>query len=133
MSPVIIPTEGYSMPSKLKSLVQAQKPDIRINFDSKQKTYTTLDRIEGTVTVVPQVDTPFDAIDIEFVGTSRTYVERLTTAAAAASGRSEAFHQFLKLQQPGLPQLYPEDLVLRAGKIYALIVSFDQSAVPPKS
>lgn len=105
------------MPSKLRSLVQAQKPDIKISFSSPQKTYTTLDRIEGTVTVVPQVDTNFDSIDIEFVGTSRTYVERLTTAAAA-SGRSEAFHQFLKLQQPGLQQLYPEDLVLRAGKIY---------------
>jgi hypothetical protein len=105
------------MPSKFKHFVQAQKPEIKINFTSKQKTYTTLDRIEGTVTVVPQVDTIFDAIDIEFVGTSRTYVERLTTAAAT-SGRSEAFHQFLKLQQPGLQQLYPEDLILRAGKIY---------------
>ena len=117
MSPSIIPADGYTMPSKLKSLVQAPKPDIKINLLSKQKTYTTLDRIEGTVIVVPQIDTNFDSIDIEFVGTSRTYVERLTTAAAA-SGRSEAFHQFLKLQQPGLHQLYPEDLVLQAGKIY---------------
>ncbi|KAK5171189.1 uncharacterized protein LTR77_004333 [Saxophila tyrrhenica] len=109
--------DGHTMPSKLRNLVQAQKPDIKINFSTKKKTYTTLDRIEGSVTVVPQVDTNFDSIDIEFIGTSRTYVERLTTAAAA-SGRSEAFHQFLKLQQPGLHQLYPEDLVLRAGKIY---------------
>ncbi len=105
------------MPSKLRNLVQVPKPEIKINFTTKKKTFTTLDRIEGIVTVVPQVDTNFDSIDIEFVGTSRTYVERLTTAAVS-SGRSEAFHQFLKLQMPGLYQLYPEDLVLRAGKIY---------------
>ena len=105
------------MPAKLRHLVQAQKPEIKITFHSKKKTYTTLDRIEGVVTIAAPIDTPFDAIDIEFVGTSRTYVERLTTAAAA-SGRSEAFHQFLKLSQPGLQDLYPEDLVLRAGKSY---------------
>jgi hypothetical protein len=110
-------TEGFTMPNKIKNLVQAQKPEIKINFSTNQRVYTTLDRIEGTVTVIPPVDTPFDQIDIDFVGTSRTYVERLTTAAAA-SGRSEAFHQFLRLQQPGLHQLYPEDLVLKAGKIY---------------
>lgn len=117
MSPSVTSSEGFMMPLKLRNLVQAQKPDIKINFSSKKKTYTTFDRIEGTVTVIPQVDTNFDSIDIEFVGTSRTYVERLTTAAAS-SGRSEAFHQFLKLQMPGLHQSYPEDLVLRAGKIY---------------
>ena len=105
------------MPSKLRNLMQAQKPDIKINFHSKKTTYTTLDRIEGVVTVTAPTDTNFDTIDIEFVGTSRTYVERLTTAAAA-TGRSEAFHQFLKLSQPGLQQYYPEDLVLKAGKTY---------------
>lgn len=114
------------MPTKLRNLVQAQKPDIKIDLTTKQKTYTTLDRIEGTVTIKAPIDTPFDTIDIEFVGTSRTYVERLTTAAAA-TGRSEAFHQFLKLQQPGLQQLYPEDLVLRAGVSYTLPFVF---AVP---
>ena len=115
--PSSINEEGLKMPAKLRNLVQAQKPEIKVNFVTKKKTYTTLDRIEGTVTINAPIDTPFDAIDIEFVGTSRTYVERLTTAAAA-TGRSEAFHQFLKLQQPGLQQYYPEDLVLRAGVSY---------------
>ena len=118
MSPTSsIKGEGLTMPAKLRNLVQAQKPEIKITFNSKKTTYTTLDRIEGVVTVTAPIDTPFDAIDIEFVGTARTYVERLTTAAAA-TGRSEAFHQFLKLSQPGLHELYPEDLVLRAGKSY---------------
>lgn len=105
------------MPSKLRNLVQPTKPEIKISFNSKKATYTTLDRIEGVATIIAPVDTPFDAVDIEFVGTSRTYVERLTTAAAA-SGRSEAFHQFLKLSQPGNQQHYPEDLVLKAGQRY---------------
>lgn len=105
------------MPSRLRNLVQAHKPEIKISFHSNKKTYTTLDRIEGVVTITAPVDTNFDQIDVEFVGTSRTYVERLTTAAAA-SGRSEAFHQFLKLSQPGLQQLYPDDLVLKAGQSY---------------
>src|ERR1700761_2780327 len=102
---------------KVRNLVQAQKPDIKINFTTKKKCYTTLDRIEGTAIITPVIDTNFDSIDIDFVGTSRTYVERLTTAAAA-TGRSEAYHQFLKLTQPDLAQYYPEDLVLRAGVVY---------------
>ena len=106
--------EGLTMPSKLRNLVQAQKPEIKIAFQSRKNTYTTLDRIEGTVTVIAPIDTNFDAIDIEFIGTSRTYVERLTTAAAS-SGRSEAFHQFLKLSQPGMHEYYPELNVLKAG------------------
>lgn len=105
------------MPAKLRSLVQGQKPDIRISFENPKKTYTTLDRIEGIVTIVAPVDTPFEDITVEFIGTSRTYVERLTTAAAA-TGRSEAFHQFLRLNQPDVEQDYPEDYVLRAGVSY---------------
>lgn len=109
--------EGINMPARLRSLVQPQKPEIKVNFTTKKRTYTTLDRIEGTVTVTAPIDTPFDTLDVEFVGTSRTYVERLTTAAAA-TGRSEAFHQFLKLSQPGLQEYFPEDLVLKAGVSY---------------
>ena len=119
------------MPAKLRNLVQAQRPDIKIAFNTKKATYTTLDRIEGVVTIIAPVDTPFDCIDIEFVGTARTFVERLTTAAAA-SGRSEAFHQFLKLSQPGLQDLYPVDLVLRAGVTYdfPFIFAIPQQLLP---
>ncbi|KAF2770205.1 hypothetical protein EJ03DRAFT_76511 [Teratosphaeria nubilosa] len=105
------------MPSKLRKLVAPQKINIKINLASRQKTWTTKDRIEGSVSITPPTDTRFDEIEIEFVGTSRTYVERLTTAAAV-SGRSQAFHQFLKLQQPGLPGQYPEDGILKAAQTY---------------
>ena len=114
------------MPSKFRSLVQAHKPDMKINLDSRKETYATLDRIEGTVTITAVVDTNFDAIDIEFVGTARTYVERPRTADAA-SGRSKAFHEFLKLQQPSMHLYYPDEEVLKAGVTYHFPFEF---AVP---
>lgn len=123
--------EGFTMPSKLRNLYSAAKPDIKISFERNKKTYTTLDRLEGNVTITAPVDTRFDAVDIEFVGTSRTFVERMTTAAAA-SGRSEAFHQFLKLSQPDVSEFYPEDFVFRAGVSYTFpfIFGIPQQLLP---
>lgn len=114
----IIPEDLFTMPTnRLRTFVQTPKPEISITFQSRKKTYTTLDRIEGFVTITAPVDTDFDSIDVEFVGTSRTHVERYTTAAAA-SGRQEAFQQFLKLSQPGMQQSYPEGQTLKAGVPY---------------
>lgn len=90
---------------------------IEVQIKGPQPTYTTLDRIEGTVWIKALKQTSFDDIDIEFVGTSMTSVERLT-AAAAVSGRSEAFHQFLKLQDKSVQEIYPEDRILEADKTY---------------
>jgi hypothetical protein len=110
-------SDGSKMTSKLRGLYQAQKPEIKISLTHKQKLYTTMDRVEGKVTVVASTDTAFDEIEIDFMGTSRTYVERVTTAATMSS-RSEAFHQFLKLQQPRLDRLYPAEGILKAGQPY---------------
>lgn len=105
------------MNSKLLGGLVGPKTDIKISLDEKRAVYSNLDRIQGFVTITPASDLPFDDIDIEFVGTTRTYVERLTTAAAI-SGRSQAFHQFLRLSQPGTASFYPQDLILRANKPY---------------
>jgi len=110
-------SDAVNMQAKIRSLYQGQKPEIRIHLHNKKKAYTTHEQLEGVVSIVAPCDISFDDIDIEFVGTSRTYVERLTTAAAV-SGRSEAFHQFLKLQQPDLETLYPENNILVAGQKY---------------
>lgn len=112
------PTNDTSkMSAKLRSLYQSQRPEIQISLHSPRAVYTTLDRLEGVVSIVAPVDVKFDDIEIEFVGTSRTFVERVTTAAAI-SGRSEAFHQFLKLIQPRLEQHYPRDGIFKAGRTY---------------
>lgn len=118
MSVSSVSGQAAAMQSKLRNLYQAQKPDISIVLNNKRTTYTTLDKLEGVVNITAPTDTSFDDVEIEFVGTSRTYVERLTTAAAI-SGRSEAFHQFLKLQQPRMQQHYPENKILEAGKTYS--------------
>ena len=121
MSPVTTPMSEAGnmpgMPAKLKNMVQQPKLEISIKLASRKKAYTTLDKIEGVASVTAPTDTHFDEVSIEFVGTARTFVERLTTAAAV-SGRSEAFHQFLKLTQPGSEQHYPEANVLKAGETY---------------
>ena len=105
---------------KISKLVNSNKPEITIHLNSRRKIYSTMDKIEGTVTIKPVVDTEFDDVEIDFIGTSRTYVERYTTAAAI-SGRSEAYHNFLRLSQPGLDKCYQEDRAertLKAGKTY---------------
>lgn len=116
------------MPTNVRSLVRHARPDIRINLTATNKIYTTLDHVEGVVTVTAPEDMPFHSLDIEFAGSSRTFVERMTTSAAI-SGRSEAYHQFLKLVQPGLQHLYPEDHVLRKAETYEFPFVF---AIPPQ-
>ncbi|GAB1741023.1 hypothetical protein NU219Hw_g6275t1 [Hortaea werneckii] len=122
MSPATTPTGENppnvpGVPARLRHLVQAPRVDISIKLASRKQVFTTLDKIEGVASVTATADTYFDDVEIEFVGTARTFLERLTTAAAA-SGRSEAFHQFLKLTQPGLEEHYPEANILKAGQTY---------------
>ncbi|KAK4913687.1 hypothetical protein LTR49_018021 [Elasticomyces elasticus] len=100
-SPTYFPvTSGYglTMPSKLQSLTLAHKPDIKINLASRKKVFSTLDTIEGTVTITAPKDIQFESIEIEFLGTSHTFVERLTP--------------------PGLQEYCPGNGILKAGKSY---------------
>lgn len=113
---------GAHVPKKpnMRNPLHSTKPEITIHLNSRRKIYSTMDKIEGTVTIKPVVDTEFDDVEIDFIGTSRTFVERYTTAAAI-SGRSEAYHNFLRLSQPKLDELYQEDRAertLKAGKTY---------------
>lgn len=75
------------MPAKLRGIVQNTKPEITIHLNSKRRIYSTMDSIDGSVFIKPAIDTEFDEVEIDFIGTSRTFVERYTTAAAI-SGRS---------------------------------------------
>lgn len=111
------PENAANMDALRKAAGLGHRIAIHIDIKDPQSTYTTLDRIEGVLSITASTRTSFDDIDIEFVGTSKTSVERLT-AAAAVSGRSEAFHQFLKLQDKSVQDLYPEDRVLEAKKTY---------------
>ncbi|TKA66539.1 hypothetical protein B0A49_10481 [Cryomyces minteri] len=76
-----------------------------------------MDKLEGVVSITAERDTRFEDIEITFTGTSKTYVEKMTTTAAV-SGRSEARHQFLKLTQPMPQSAYPQPRILERGRTY---------------
>ncbi|KAI9689725.1 MAG: hypothetical protein M1822_009606 [Bathelium mastoideum] len=104
------------------------RPSVQIklkNHDGNHaKTYSTMDQIEGTVTVTAQSDTRFDELEIAFIGTSRTFVDRMATTAAI-SGRTEATKTFLKLTQPIPNSAYPQPRVLKAGQTYRFPFTFN--------
>ncbi|KAF2219461.1 hypothetical protein BDZ85DRAFT_276243 [Elsinoe ampelina] len=101
--------------------MKSTRPQIRIAIDGAEDswvmTYSTLDRIEGKVYITCPVKTNIESLSIDFIGTTKTFVEKLSTATAI-SGRTEAMHQFLKLSQP-IPQAsWPTGRVLEANQTY---------------
>jgi hypothetical protein len=90
---------------------------ININIDNSKQIYTVFDEIRGTATITAQNETRFDDIDIELIGNSHAFVERVAHPLDK-SGRTDASHKFLKLKQPNVHQLYPADRVLRANQAY---------------
>ncbi|KAL2351080.1 arrestin [Cryomyces antarcticus] len=114
-------SSGNSLPYKMRNLGQACKPLVEILLNDSRssyiKTYSTMDKLEGVVSITAERDTRFEDIDITFTGTSKTYVEKMTTTAAV-SGRSEARHQFLKLTQPIPQSAYPQPRILERGRTY---------------
>jgi len=111
----------------LRAIFTSPKPEISISFssasdnepnhDGSPKVYSTLDAIEGTVTIVAPANMHFDALEIALTGVSKTTVDKLRQNSTVA-GRSEATHRFLKLVQPILPEAYPESMILESGKTY---------------
>ncbi|KAF4556083.1 Hypothetical protein D9617_1g079580 [Elsinoe fawcettii] len=112
-------TNKKSIADKLK--MKSTRPQIRIAIDGAEDswvmTYSTLDRIEGKVFITCPVKTNIESLSIDFVGTTKTFVEKLSTATAI-SGRTEAMHQFLKLSQPIPETSWPTGRVLEANRPY---------------
>lgn len=95
--------------------------DIRLN--DYQKTYTTFENIYGMAIVEAYVDTPFDYMDIQFLGVSKISIERWSSMAAVKT-LSVATHAFLTLQQPDLEARYPPGRILRKGNTYEFPFTF---------
>ncbi|KAF2177635.1 arrestin [Zopfia rhizophila CBS 207.26] len=115
---------GNQIGYKVRNLATYGRPTIEINLDNSHGThgryvtsYSTMDTIEGTVSVTANHDTRFEDIEIAFVGTSQVYVDRLTTTPSV-SGRTEATHRFLTLKQPINEADLPQPRCLTAGKTY---------------
>ncbi|KAE8138145.1 hypothetical protein BDV38DRAFT_245587 [Aspergillus pseudotamarii] len=108
--------------STLESLTQSRpKVDIELTRETEGlvSSYTTKDRIEGTVVITVDRDTRFDDVEITFEGTSRTSVERV-----AMPGRTGAYQTFLRLRQPIEDSAYPMPRVLEAGRTYKFPFTF---------
>ncbi|KAI4134067.1 MAG: hypothetical protein LQ347_001836 [Umbilicaria vellea] len=112
----------------LRALTQRTKPVINIILKDEDKnaqalSYTTLDKIEGEVSITAPSDTSFDSIEISFTGYERTYVEKLSTAAPTST-KTFAYRPFLELKQPINAAASPEDQVVEAGHPYKLSFMF---------
>lgn len=112
----------------MRLLTSLLKPVIEISLsDSQQKdfvpSYTSRDHIKGVVSITARYDTPFDEIYVTFEGTTKTFVEKVSTALPA-NGRTEAFHVFLRLIQPIDAESLPEERILRSGQTYSIPFTF---------
>ena len=122
----IMPTERRR--SSIVGRTQKTKPTISITLNDQQEeglvpAYTTLDKIEGAVSITAPVNLSFDDIHITFQGSTRSYVEKVANTAAAAS-RSQAYHNFLRLAQPIDESVIPPNRVAEAGTTYTFPFTF---------
>ncbi|KAF2713924.1 arrestin [Pleomassaria siparia CBS 279.74] len=109
---------------KVRNITHYGQPTIEINLDNAHGThgtwvtsYSTMDTIEGTVTITVNHDTKFENMEISFVGTSQVFVDRLTSSPSM-SGRTEATHRFLTLKQPMHDDDLPCPRRFEVGKVY---------------
>ncbi|KAF2731568.1 arrestin [Polyplosphaeria fusca] len=114
-------TIGNQIGYKVRNIAHYGQPDIDISLEGEHGThgtyvtsFSTMDTIRGTVTITAKHDTRFEDIDISFIGTAHTFVDRLTTTPSSCS-RSEASHRFLTLKQPIPDSDFPAPRVLAAG------------------
>lgn len=114
--------------SSLAGLTSKTKPLVDIVLNGERAaggvpSFTTLDKIEGNVSITAPADIPFDALHISFQGSMRTYVEKVVTSTTASS-RSQASHNFLRLVQPLCPSDLPPNHILQSGKTYRFPFTF---------
>ncbi|KAL2869812.1 arrestin (or S-antigen), N-terminal domain protein [Aspergillus lucknowensis] len=100
------------------------RPQLKIDFTGQRdgnefRSYTTGDRIEGTVTISGAQLISFDEVDIKLEGTQTVSVER-----GAVPGRAGATQTFLRLRQPIEDSCYPTPRVVEPGRTYELPFTF---------
>ncbi|EDU47591.1 Bul1 N domain containing protein [Pyrenophora tritici-repentis] len=121
---------GNQIGYKVRNISHHGQPKIVIHLDDsnghQQKfvtSYSSMDTLNGTVTITAPHDTRFEDIDIAFTGTSQVYVDRMTTTPTM-TGRTEAKHRFLTLRQPINESNFPTPRIFEAGKAYIFPFTF---------
>lgn len=150
---------GQQIGYKVRNLAMAGKPAVEIKLNTAHGThgdyvtsFSTMDRIDGSVSITPKTDTRFDDIEICLIGKptpdsdkrlgllpepitqthadargtgqSRTFVERMGTGIMISGGRSEACHRFLKMTQPIDETMLPHPRIAVAGRTYTFPFTF---------
>ncbi|KAK6539507.1 hypothetical protein TWF694_009726 [Orbilia ellipsospora] len=111
----------------MRSAVLAQKPHITITLKGEREgrklpyAFSTRDKIEGEVTIIPQHDVRFDDIFITFEGVVRVWTENTGAMGAA---RSEVRRMFLKMNQPIDESTLPVPRIAIKGMQYTFPFSF---------
>ncbi|KAI9370856.1 hypothetical protein BJX61DRAFT_513717 [Aspergillus egyptiacus] len=109
--------------SKAAALYPHARPQVKIDLDGQTATtyttYTTGDRVEGTVTITASHLISFDQVDIKLEGSQTVTVERGTVP-----GRAGATQTFLRLRQPIDDDSYPTPRVLEPGCTYRFPFTF---------
>lgn len=95
------------------------KYDVRIHLQNhfKTKTYTSSSPLSGNVTIAAQRDLRFDAVEIMFLGRTRTRTD-------GYAAPNESVHTFLKLMMPIPESLYPVPRLLEAGTTMTVPFNF---------
>ncbi|KAI9734255.1 MAG: hypothetical protein M1834_002359 [Cirrosporium novae-zelandiae] len=113
--------------SSLRSFSQKSKPVIDIllknNRDTYVSSYTTLEKIEGEVSIMVPLDTKIDNIEITFEGVTKTWVEK-AGMSAPTTNKTRAQHNFLKLKQPIGERSLPASHIAKAGQTYKFPFTF---------
>lgn len=100
---------------------------LNLEIDDK-RTFTSLERFTGKLTIKALVDNSFDKLEIKLTGTSRTYGRRVVPQAPSARTVTTA-HRFLELTQPDVLFRIPGSRSFQAGCIYELPFEF---AIPER-
>ncbi|KAG9558675.1 hypothetical protein KCU71_g10366, partial [Aureobasidium melanogenum] len=106
-----------AMASKLRTLALGSKPHVNIVLNDERSSYSTSDKLSGKVEIVVAHSTRFDEVEIQFIGTTKTFLDKMPSTPGLAGGQS-AFHQFLKLRQPISESSYPQPRVFEPGRTY---------------
>ncbi|KAI5866514.1 hypothetical protein GGS23DRAFT_550940 [Durotheca rogersii] len=95
------------------------KPSMTIHIDNHyhSKVYTTSSEISGHITISPQSDVRFDALQIVLFGTSKTRIDTVNIPQATS-------HNFLKLTMPIPESSYPVPRIFEAGINYNVPFTF---------
>ncbi|KAJ4365504.1 hypothetical protein N0V95_000439 [Ascochyta clinopodiicola] len=121
---------GNHIGSKVRTVANMGQPSIEFSMDDSDgprriiPSYSTMDTISGHVAITAPADTRFEDIDITYIGTSYTFVDRVTTTPSM-TGRTEANHRFLTLRQPINMSDFPSPRVFEAGRIYRFPFTFN--------